>query len=82
MSTKVAYPNIPTKQKSITRTELPTRITLDSYLGLLFSSSTYIMGILTWYIYAYIIKGKLEINPFYVNLKGSILFNLSAIDEI
>jgi hypothetical protein len=48
--TKVAYPKIPTKQKSNTRIELPTRITFDIYFGLLFSSSTYIMGILTWYI--------------------------------
>lgn len=62
--TKVAYPKIPTKQKSNTRTELPTRITFDIYFGLLFSSSMYIMGILTWYIYAYIIKGKLEMIPF------------------
>jgi hypothetical protein len=33
-------------------------------------------------MYAYIIKGKLETIPFYVNLKASILLRLSFIEGI
>ena len=64
----------------MTATVLPAAITLPIYLEFLLSSSTYIIGILTWYIYAKIIKGTEDTSPLYVNLKASILAKFSFVD--
>lgn len=61
---KVRYPNIPAKTYTLRAVVMDRAITVLMRFGDLCLSSWYIMGILSWYMHAKMIRGSVLKTPF------------------